>query len=172
LLRHKEGAFSQQVAELHRQCTKVLDLAQASATDERRAANMARQLEQLSVAIEEIPFPMALFELEPEMSDCGSLRAASRSFLGWAHATDLRRAPEVEAFNRIVMPTGHAYPLDEHPIVKSLRGLAAFGLPIGWLSPNGLVAAADLYATTIAQGRMLALAVIPRLEPHDPAQAN
>lgn len=172
LLRNREGEFSQKVAELHRQCAKVLDLAQASATNERRAANMARQLEQLSVAIEEIPFPMALFELEPEKLEIGALRAASRSFLGWAYATGLHRAPEVEAFNRIVMPTGYAYPLDEHPIVKALRGLAAFGLPIGWRSSNGLVAAADLYATTIAEGRMLALAVIPRLEPHNSSQPN
>jgi hypothetical protein len=171
-LRHREGEFGQKLAELHRQCAKVLDLAQASATNERRAANMTRQLEQLSGAIEEIPFPMALFELEPEMLEIGSLRAASRSFLGWAQATGLRRAPEVEAFNRIVMPTGHAYPLGEHPIVNALRGIAAFGLPIGWRSSNGLVSAADLYAIAIAQGRMLALAVIPRLEPHDPAQAN
>jgi len=33
--------------------------------------------------------------------------------------------------------------------------------------PHALTATA-----TIAQGRMLALAVIPRLEPHDPARAN
>lgn len=161
LRRNAEDELHCRLAEMEQKCAKVLDLAQSSATNERYAANMEFRIQQLNDAFTEFPVPMALLDMDHGMPEFRSLRAVNRSLKELANISEAHNAQPIDALGSIVTTTGSAYPSNEHPLVLAARGAPVCEARIGWVSSDGQLRKASLYAARVAQGRVLAMAVVP-----------
>ncbi len=161
LRRSGENELHCRLAEMERKCAKVLGLAQASAANERYAANVESRIQQLNDAFTEFPLPMALLDLDHGMPELRSLRAVNRSLKELANISGVHSAPPIDALGSIVTTAGHPYPSSEHPLLLAARGAPVCEARIGWVSSDGQLQKASLYAARVAQGRMLAMAVVP-----------
>jgi hypothetical protein len=161
LRRSAENAFRCRLAEMESKCAKVLNLAQSSATNERYATTLESRIAQLHAALTEFPIPMALLDIEDGTSLDRSVRVASRSLVELGNISEDHRPRKLETLSSIVTATGGAYTSDQHPILLAARGVPVDGENVSWVSPDGQLRKAHLFAARVAQGRMLAIAVVP-----------
>jgi hypothetical protein len=162
LRRKAENEFHGRLEEMQAQCSKVFDLAQSAASIKRYADAVTRRLAVVNAAIAEIPVPVALLEDE---NGIPVIHAVSRSLIDLGNGAAIDNPALLEALGSIVKATGLPFEVEKHPLILAVHGTVVYGERIGWLFAGGQLREANLFAASVAQGRMLAFAIVPSPEP-------
>jgi hypothetical protein len=156
--------FQTRLREMQKRCEKVLDLAQSTASISRYADSVVKRPSVVNAALIESPGPAGM---DDEKNGIPTISAIHRQLIDLGANWSVPLSPLQQAMDEITDSDGSAFPQNQHPLMQAAKSSIVFGQRVYWASaPSVQPCEVSLFATAVADGRMLAVAISD--SPHAP----